>query len=54
MNKAPEEAKEVYVGWFSVAPSGAWMVLRAKPTVSPWATICRASGAWVAFEFLEE
>jgi len=39
--------KKISVGWFSVAPSGAWMGLTTKPTVSPWATICRASGAMV-------
>jgi len=37
--------KKITGGWFSVAPSGAWMVLTTRPTVSPWATICRASGA---------
>ncbi len=39
--------KKITGGWFSVAPSGAWMVLTTRPTVSPWATICHASGALV-------
>ena len=36
-----------FAGWFSVAPAGAWMVLAMIPTVSPWAIICRAYGAFI-------
>ena len=42
---SPDGAKAVCSGCFSVAPAGAWMVLMTRPTVLPWAIICRASGA---------
>jgi len=45
--QAPAGAAEQnhFARLFSVAPAGACGFCRTKPTVSPWATICRASGA---------
>jgi hypothetical protein len=43
--QAPAGAAENKRTVLSVAPAGACGFCRTKPTVSPWATICRASGA---------
>ena len=46
MNKAPAGAKEKIRGWFFCRPiRGCKFFFAILPTVSPWATFCRASGA---------
>ncbi len=48
-NKAPAGAKERIRGWFFCRPVRGWKFsLGILPTVSPWATFCRASGALAA------
>ena len=44
-NKAPDGAKEISIGDFLPPLPGLGFHLATKPTVSPWATFCRASGA---------
>jgi hypothetical protein len=43
-NPAPDEAKEFFVDWLSVAPSGALIGLRSRPTAKPWAVFRRPGG----------
>ena len=46
INKAPAGAKEKIGGWVFCRPIRGWEFFCGNlPTVSPWATICRASGA---------
>jgi Outer membrane lipoprotein-sorting protein len=46
MNKAPGGAKEKIRGWFFCRPvRGGKFFCDILPTVSPWATLCRVSGA---------
>ena len=49
INKAPAGAKEKIGGWVFCRPVRGWKFsLGILPTVSPWATFCRASGALAA------
>ncbi len=46
-NKAPDGAEEISIGDFLPPLPGLKNNLDDKPTVSPWATFCRVSGAGV-------